>query len=284
MKKDRELQLLVCSANLGNEKPDDESLAAWIPEDGRCTEVLNEQKYPVLRTIVKDKATAANGDGGTTAAAGVNDAAFEDYDSTDQFDIIVIGMQESTFEAPEDVEIGKTIHLSVPVVQPIVKRSYKGLKKAVSSVSSLTTTRDFTKKRRPFLVKPVEWDNGAVALHGMLEARLPSYEHIVSFQRGEMRLEVFCSNQIDVQILRVSAQNTGRGGLANKGGIVTELSINGTTRLSFLTSHLEAHEGSAKYAMRCNSLASILGGTGETSLDDVSLTSHFGELVWTMLK
>lgn len=47
-------------------------------------------------------------------------------------------------------------------------------------------------------------------------------------------------------MIHVSAQNTGRAGLANKGGIVAELMINGTTRLSFLTAHLEAHEGRYK--------------------------------------
>jgi hypothetical protein len=48
------------------------------------------------------------------------------------------------------------------------------------------------------------------------------------------------------EVIQVSAQNTGRAGLANKGGIVAELLVNGTTRLSFLTAHLEAHEGQYK--------------------------------------
>ncbi len=60
MKKDRELQLLVCSANLGNEQPDDDSLADLIPEDGRCTQVLKTpQTYPI-RTIREE--SKSNGD------------------------------------------------------------------------------------------------------------------------------------------------------------------------------------------------------------------------------
>jgi hypothetical protein len=90
-----------------------------------------------------------------------------------------------------------------------------------------------------------------------------------------MRLEVFSNQEVDVKVLRVSAQNTGRGGLANKGGIVTELLVNGSTRFSFLTAHLEAHEGASKYATRCSSLTNILAGTSETPADDVTLTSHF---------
>jgi hypothetical protein len=273
MKKDRELQLLVCSANLGNEQPDDDSLADLIPEDGRCTQVLKTpQTYPI-RTIQED---GEDGD-----SDGDQQSSFDDYESTDQFDIIVIGLQESTFDIPEDLAAGGNIRVSVPAVQPIVDRGLKSIKKARKAVTNganlASGSQDHTKKQGkwPLIIKPDEWNGGTVVLHKMLEGRLPSYEHIVSFQRGQMRLEVFSSQDIDVQVLRVTAQNTGRGGLANKGGIVTELLVNGSTRLSFLTAHLEAHEGASKYATRCSSLTNILAGTSETSADDVSLTSHF---------
>jgi hypothetical protein len=287
MKKDRELQLLVCSANLGNQQPDDNSLAAWIPEDGRCTNVLvSPQTYPI-RTI-QEEDSQANGYGyddnnGNNGGGKKQAISFDDYESTDQFDIIVIGLQESTFDIPDDTEVGGNgkIRISVPVVQPMVNKglkSFQKAKKAVTKGANLTSSRDHTIKTQnhlPLFIKPNEWSGGTTCLHGMLGARLPSYERIVSFQRGEMRLEVFVNHQIEVKVLRVAAQNTGFGGLANKGGIVTELLVNGTTRLSFLTAHLEAHEGASKYAMRCGSLANILGGTGETSVDDVTLTSHF---------
>jgi hypothetical protein len=75
------------------------------------------------------------------------------------------------------------------------------------------------------------------------------------------------------------AQNTGRvagGGirLANKGGIVAEIRVNGNTRLSFLTAHLEAHEGHSKYHTRISTIGEILAGTKEKH-HDISLTSHF---------
>lgn len=62
-----------------------------------------------------------------------------------------------------------------------------------------------------------------------------------------MRLEILVRRQqIEASVIHVTAQNTGRAGLANKGGIAAELLINGTTRLSFVTAHLEAHEGRYK--------------------------------------
>jgi hypothetical protein len=68
-----------------------------------------------------------------------------------------------------------------------------------------------------------------------------------SYQRGEMQLVILVHrNNVAAEVIQVSAQNTGRAGLANKGGIVAELLINGTTRISFLTAHLEAHEGNYK--------------------------------------
>jgi hypothetical protein len=282
MKKDRELQLLVCSANLGNEQPDDDSLADLIPEDGRCTQVLKTpQTYPIRTIQEESKSNGEDGDGESDGDK-EKQSSFDDYESTDQFDIIVIGLQESTFDIPEDSSaVGGNILVSIPVVQPIVQRGLKGIKKARKAVTKganlASGSCDHTKKqgKRPFTIKLDEWNGGTVVLHKMLEARLPSYDHIVSYQRGEMRLEVFSSQEIDVKVLRVTAQNTGRGGLANKGGIVTELLVNGSTRLSFLTAHLEAHEGASKYATRCSSLTNILAGTSETSASDVSLTSHF---------
>jgi hypothetical protein len=65
MKKDRELQLLVCSANLGNEQPDDASLADLIPEDGRCTQVLKTpQTYPIRTIQEETKSNDVDGDSG----------------------------------------------------------------------------------------------------------------------------------------------------------------------------------------------------------------------------
>ena len=51
--------------------------------------------------------------------------------------------------------------------------------------------------------------------------------------------------------------------------------MNGSTRLSFMSAHLEAHEGHSKFKARCSSLGEILGGTKNSRWLDVSQTSHF---------
>lgn len=281
MKDTQQLQLLVCSANLGNEQPDPDSLAAWIPTDGACQAVLRQDApYPVqsyhYSSSTNHNNHNNNNNTSTRSLEADNDVPSDAsrYTDTDQFDMIVIGMQEATFDPPAGATAsersGPVIRIQVPVVQPILE---KGVKKALDTVNNLTATRDHTKKTASIGVP--DWSGGTAALHKMLELSLPSYQHVVSYQRGQMRLEVFThAQQIDVRVLRTTAQNTGRGGLANKGGIVTELLVNEHTRLAFMTTHLEAHEGASKCAIRSSSLGDILGGT-KTKLHDVSQTAHY---------
>lgn len=85
--------------------------------------------------------------------------------------------------------------------------------------------------------------------------------------------------RLDIQVLSVKAQNTGRAGLANKGGIVAELLIEQSTRIAICTAHLEAHEGLSKYTTRCSTIGDIFRGT-ESSVPacrgmDVSVANHF---------
>ena len=75
-------------------------------------------------------------------------------------------------------------------------------------------------------------------------------------------------------LLSVKYRATGKAGLANKGGIVAEVAINKTTRLSFMTAHLEAHEGEKHYKARNESFMDILMDTGSKYFD-ASQSSHF---------
>jgi hypothetical protein len=150
----------------------------------------------------------------------------------------------------------------------------KAAKKGAKNVSSLTAAKDHTLTNNKG-----SGNSDTHALHNLLQEQLPTYTQAVSYQRGEMRLIVlYQQDAIDLDVLSVKAQNTGRAGLANKGGIVTEISVNQTTRLAFLTAHLEAHEGQAKYATRCSTIADIFKGT-ESSVSslrcDASISSHF---------
>ena len=273
MKNERELQLFITTFNLGNAQP--QSLESWIPPDGLIRPVLQEpSKYP-------------------NPSFGKTDAAKIIYSETDQFDLVVIGMQEATFDPPpedlkdsSDHSDGSVFHLKVPVLDPLIRKGTKNVTKNVNKVSknvtaitTLATSVDYTKKKTPIQKLSVlksEWGGGTGALHTMMDAWLPSYTRKVSFQRGQMRLEVYAIASLedqDIEVRHVAAQNTGRGGLANKGGIAATLFVKGT-QISFLSAHLEAHEGKSKYQMRCSSIGDILGGTRYNS-HDVSLTSHF---------
>jgi len=397
-----DVQILVCTGNLGNAQPDFDSVAAWIPADGRCRDVLKvPQKYPVVEELVDRNESEATANATNATTLNFREESYTEYD---QFDIIVLGMQEATFEPPspppstgkktmtnnkketprrsassassaaggggegggvvetsgissvvddngddkggvkltidttgsdnnsserdndgEYAEEGvakvqasfrdSLLHFNIPVVTPIHKGLTKGVQRTVRGVNALTANKDYTKQPHSgimtsnvsllgnltgnanasnkgktrasstlslftaFDIDRSQWDSGTQYLHRLLFARLPSYQQIVSFQRGEMRLEIFVRSPeigtLDVEVVNVAAQNTGRAGLANKGGIVAELLVNGRTRLSFMTAHLEAHEGSAKYQMRCSSIADILAGTKSTRLHDISLTSHY---------
>mmetsp|Transcript_59726 Transcript_59726/g.146533 ORF Transcript_59726/g.146533 Transcript_59726/m.146533 type:complete len:1015 (-) Transcript_59726:3892-6936(-) len=146
-------------------------------------------------------------------------------------------------------------------------------------------------------------------IHTMLRRHLPSYKRAVSYQRGQMRLLVFrysnenkdnnnnnrngdsnnspstkslAANKTNIEtfdVLSVKAQNTGRAGLANKGGIVAEVDINNGTRVSFLSAHLEAHEGLSQYNTRVSTIGDIFRGTQSSVVSafgcDVSLSSHY---------
>jgi len=75
--------------------------------------------------------------------------------------------------------------------------------------------------------------------------------------------------------LSVGYHATGKAGLANKGGILAEVAVNKTTKLSFMTAHLEAHEGAKHYKARNDSLQDILMETSNSKYFDASQSSHF---------
>lgn len=345
----RSLRLLVCSGNLGNAAPDLDSLAAWIPADGACSDVLvDSPRYPIppqeshshdIVTVVSNDQVDKDGQEVIVEGDG-EDESLQD-DATRKFDLIVVGLQESTFDIstvvsneddtqnePSHASFTNNILLSplgelpsalVDIPTALGKNVAKaGLttantaKRGITAVKTLATSKDHVKSRQKQSSQDSSLihiahrasnalndltENGTQILHAMMAFHLPSYHHIVSFQRGEMRLEIFAlkgkeesenaegqqegektqsttPNPSWVEVLSVRAHNTGRGGLANKGGILAQLLVGSTTRLSFMTAHLEAHEGRDKYKMRVGSLADILGGTQTDTRFDASLTSH----------
>lgn len=136
---------------------------------------------------------------------------------------------------------------------------------------------------------PSSWSDTDVLHYRLEKEQLPRYKRALSYQLGEIRLLVYYRprDAMKLDVVAVNHQATGKGGLANKGGIVAEVSINNTTKLAFLSAHLEAHEGEKKYAARNTSFMDILMGTksyiqapfeGSVSSRrryDASLSSHF---------
>lgn len=446
----RPCKLFIGSGNLGNAEPDTSSIAAWIPDDGSCPEVLDHQKYPIVRNV-EDFETAEVHDRGISSSSSVDDERlqadagkiYRDGQGTglkleEQFDIIVLGMQESTFEpmhmsdelldeikARLEMEEEHTTRENIeeddaPVTEALVDRiekavaldpketeekestrsfesmgdesvdtignesadtagndssdpgknrnlrastvltgsmqqaalqagtfagkaaktagrsaakvaktagkttgkaartagktagkaavtagktagkaaltaskaaktsaghvakvgekaavsAEKAARKGVSTVTTLTASREHKKDNGQLI------SDGTAVLHQLILDRLPSYKRLLSFQRGEMRLLVYSLEKYhNVTIKSVRAQNTGLAGLANKGGIVAECVVGEGTVMSFMSCHLEAHEGIAKYATRCSTVGDILKGTKKYAIPsiypDASLASHF---------
>jgi hypothetical protein len=120
-------------------------------------------------------------------------------------------------------------------------------------------------------------------LHYRLETeQLPGYKRALSYQLGEMRMLIYVklgsrgtSSIQSLDIESVKYQATGIGGmLANKGGIVAEVVLNKSTKLSFMSAHLEAHEGESHFQARCTMLQDIMTSCGHKYYN-ASESSHY---------
>eukprot|EP00980_Cylindrotheca_fusiformis_P006675 scaffold1391_cov123-Cylindrotheca_fusiformis.AAC.13 len=130
------------------------------------------------------------------------------------------------------------------------KMTIKAGKKTAKAAQTLISEKNHTNREPPTaqqMSAPTEeggmraWEDTDV-LHYMFDGQLPSYQRALSYQLGEMRLMVYyLKSSIALDVLSVNAKPTGKHNLANKGGIVTEVAVNGTTRLCFSSAHLEAH-------------------------------------------
>ncbi|CAJ1928735.1 unnamed protein product [Cylindrotheca closterium] len=218
LKKDPSLKVLICTANMGNAAPTKESMENWIPTDGACFHV--------------------------TPLAGAAKELKKGY-----FDIIVIGMQESTW----------------------ARNNAKGsVRKEVKKEEKLS--------EEDILNALDQHDSAALRMmvHDIVGSE---YTQIVEELRGQMRLSIWASVNIeqDINSVKISGANTGIGNvLANKGGIVATIDYK-TTRLTFISAHLAAHEGENYYKNRLQNIRSILkeGKTSDLSSKlDVTMTSH----------
>jgi hypothetical protein len=290
---------------MGNEAPNAESINEWIPNDGDTNSVLQNQRYPVGGSRSTEKKVASDA---TALGEKLEDVCLEEPptdkieeniddnndgvgDENDKFHIIAIGMQEATFESVEisgSSTVSRKIQRVTTAVEQVTKDQNHNKERKVNFkkwASELFSKKDecfpssTDEERKEEVRDPPKSQGDTQLLHRILRDRLPSYTRAVSYQRGQMRLMIFYKkDKITLNVLGVKAQNTGRAGLANKGGIVAECDINSGTRISFLTAHLEAHEGLSKYKTRCSTISDIFRGTVSNlaeSYCDVSMTSHF---------
>eukprot|EP00980_Cylindrotheca_fusiformis_P009777 scaffold2156_cov115-Cylindrotheca_fusiformis.AAC.2 len=213
-----ELKILLCTGNLGNAEPTTESLMAWVPPDGSCKKVT-----PLV---------------GTKPLTG-------------KFDLIVIGMQESTWKPSSDV-----------------------LKDSVRSV----TNDDGDDISESDILRAMEAHDTATLRQMVRDILGEDYAEVAEESRGQMRLHVWAAESVidDIDEIKISGANTGVGNvLANKGGIVITLDYK-NTQLSFLSAHLAAHEGQSYYNHRCRNIRSIFKEAKTSVLSsklDISMSS-----------
>uniref|UniRef100_A0A7S2END7 Inositol polyphosphate-related phosphatase domain-containing protein n=1 Tax=Ditylum brightwellii TaxID=49249 RepID=A0A7S2END7_9STRA len=280
------LTVLICSCNMGNAEPTASSFGAWVPDDGDVKAMLLDTLYPVPSEIVPKNSPSKD-------AITVGNVPTE----PGNFDVIVLGMQEATFDV-DSKEMDSDEEAASRATEESKKKKKKKtknpIKKAYKAVVCTTRTlvgsSDNTKEvysvpelrrviNRDADRKSFSYFGDTHALHGLVKDRCPSYTTIVDYNRGQMRMMILVKTGLKDQVtdIDVDAENTGLVGvLANKGGIVSSITVR-NTRLSFMTAHLEAHEGGKHYMNRNSNLAEILSGArvgpGHKYFD-ASLNSH----------
>jgi len=207
----------VCTGNLGNAEPTVESMMAWIPPDGACNQVT---PLPGVRSLF----------------AG-------------HFDLVVIGMQESTWKNQYDT------------IKEHKEKSPENKEMSEDEILRAMEAHDTLALRQK--VRDVLGE---------------AYFQVAEEARGQMRLHVWAAEWVidDIKDIKITGANTGVGNvLWNKGGIVLTLTYH-KTKITFLSAHLAAHEGEQYYKTRCRNLRSIFkeGKTSTLSSKlDVSLSS-----------
>ncbi|CAJ1969720.1 unnamed protein product [Cylindrotheca closterium] len=243
------IKILVCTANMGNAPPTEESMKAWIPELGSSYEVTPFEESLVVK---------------------------------DHFDLIVIGMQEATWGSKKQrkreqaqAEGADQVSIATGLAsQPSIKGD-------VVLDDDEISLEEAQAKEDNYLAAIEGADT--VLLRKMIKEILGGeYTNIASEQRGQMRQLVWARSSIAPYIknVKISGENTGIGNvLANKGGIIVSMTYQ-DTRMSFLSAHLAAHEGDNYYKARCENVYAILKG-GSKTFDiarkndiDVALSSH----------
>jgi len=319
----QKLNVFICTANIGNAKP---SISSLIPKDGEMI-TRESSTYHILPNDEYFEECV-------NISFEEENVELESNMESTFFDIIAIGMQESTFSVEDIEDLGETKNgsntqrkennevsskeeveiLNEPVIRSNKQNQNDNLSKMQEKISSNKTSKFMKTFRKvdkfipsfktvtlpSYLDLMADEDHTKHSSNSLLRSnpkctkflleliltRCPSYKTVVNYQRGEMRLIILVRNNRikDVTEVKLFAGNTGVGNLANKGGIVANITIF-KTRLSFVTAHLAAHEGQNYYNTRCSNMEDILcqaKGNHFPDSYDASVSSHhvfvFGDL------
>jgi hypothetical protein len=167
-KSDGRISILLCTANLGNAQPDQESWHRLVPNDGRCAEVA-ASPYPLQRSTSSSDESSTLQEATFDPTVGVDqETALADVSSSVLSSSRRTMTETSHSETSSNTRIGLKARL----------RSTRLLGKAVvkqtkTKLESLTANRDYITSNH------TKQANGVQELRSLMTERLPSYEPIV---------------------------------------------------------------------------------------------------------
>jgi len=257
------------------------------------------------------------------ASANIGNAPVTELDSwvprhAPHTDVVVFGMQESTYGAAPPVATGEDLDAEqqAALQSAVAKEEINEAKEAVSKKTKAETAKTAaaaTAKDHEHDDDDMDSDDdddhgksisgsmdssssshdqggpkvpGSQHLLTAIAAHLgPDFELLASVMRGQMRIRAYVRKALRPECvnLETGAENTGLGGVvANKGGQVLKFELRGTTMV-FVNAHLAAHENAKHCAARDDSVAEVLHGVrlGPDKTQDLTQFDHlfwFGDL------
>jgi len=255
------------------------------------------------------------------ASANIGNAPVTELDSwvprhAPHTDVVVFGMQESTYGAAPPVASGEDLNSEqqAALQSAVAKEELKEAKEAVSRKTKAEAAK--TAAAAAATAKEDEDDDdddddsddddaksnpggsmdsssssqkdqgpkvpGSQHLLTAIAQHLgPDFELLASVMRGQMRIRAYVRKALRKECthLETGAENTGLGGVvANKGGQVLKFELRGTT-LVFVNAHLAAHENAKHCAARDDSVAEVLQGV-RLGADRTQDLTQFDHVFW----
>jgi hypothetical protein len=273
------LSVYVTSINMGNAMPTLEDVAALIPPDGDGASA----SYDIVVVGMQESIFSINPeDGRVRTESGMNDP--DDGDGSGGSSHSPRSPKRASAVTPPAPSEPYSLMNSASPIQDKKKKKKKNkadtfVGKLSAKLKGVTTSVDTSKNKfsRGSISTLQAKSSDTEYLHATFKKHLPSFTPIVRYQRGEMRLHIYLRNELIPALTdaTVSAENTGIGHvLANKGGIAARICIS-STALSFVSCHLNAHEGEGSYNRRCLDLQEILSGCKVAKrTHDCTILSH----------